>query len=48
MKINRLLVSQESEFSGDMCVRSKAERCSGIVILQVCELEDLTVTNVNA
>jgi len=31
-----------------MCVRSKAEQCGGIVILQVCELEDLAVRNVNA
>jgi hypothetical protein len=48
MKINRPLVSQESEFSGAVCVRSKAEHCSGVVILQVYELEDLPVRNVNA
>ena len=48
MKINRPLVSQESEFSGVMYVRSKAERGDGIVILQVCELADLPVRNVNA
>lgn len=48
MKINRPQLSQESEFSGVMYVRSNAEHCSGIVILRVCELEDLPVRNVNA